>query len=103
MQSGRTVAGVENLGFLMDDNRTDPNDGESCERTSSLGRLAERHWRKPPPPEEAKDGTGTKQQTVSRSAMRVEIAIFAGLTYVLHGHGGAYYALAVSSFRLLYN
>jgi hypothetical protein len=43
---GLTVAGVKNLGFLMDDTRTEVNDGELCVKTSWLGMLAERHWGK---------------------------------------------------------
>jgi len=44
IQSGLTVAGVENLGFLMEDNSTEVNDGELCAYTSWPGMLAERHW-----------------------------------------------------------
>ncbi|WVZ79863.1 LOW QUALITY PROTEIN: hypothetical protein U9M48_027391, partial [Paspalum notatum var. saurae] len=44
---GLTVVGVKNIGFLMEDTRTDVNDGELCVNTSWLGMLDERHWRKP--------------------------------------------------------
>jgi len=56
MQSGRTVPGVENRGFLMYDVRTEVKEGELCVKMSSLGMLAERQWRKSP--EEAEEGAG---------------------------------------------
>jgi len=56
MQSGRTVPGVENRGFLMYDVRTEVKEGEPGVNRSWLGTDAERHRRKPPPP--AEDGAG---------------------------------------------
>jgi len=56
MQSGRTVPGVENRGFLMYDVRTEVKEGELCVNISLLGMLAERQWRKSP--EEAEEGAG---------------------------------------------
>jgi hypothetical protein len=55
MQSGLTVVGVKNLGFLMDETRTDVKEGELGVSTRWLGMFAERHWRKSP--EAAKAGT----------------------------------------------
>jgi F420-0:gamma-glutamyl ligase len=55
MQSGLTVVGVKNLGFLIDDTRTEVKDGELDVNTSWLGMFPERHWRNSP--EAAKDGT----------------------------------------------
>lgn len=46
IHSGLTVAGVKNRGFLMDDTRTEVNDGELCAKTSWLGMLPDRHWGK---------------------------------------------------------
>jgi len=56
MQSGRTVPGVENRGFLMYAARTEVKEGELCVNISLLGMLAERQWRKSP--EEAEEGAG---------------------------------------------
>jgi hypothetical protein len=55
MQSGLTVVGVKNLGFLMDDTRTEVKEGELGVSTSWLGMFADRHCRKSPGA--AKDGT----------------------------------------------
>jgi hypothetical protein len=49
------MLGVENLGYRMEDTRTDVNEGELCMYRSSSGMAAERHWRKPS--EVAREGT----------------------------------------------
>jgi F420-0:gamma-glutamyl ligase len=54
MQSGLTVVGVKNMGFLIDDTRTESKDGERGVTTSWVGMFAERHWRNSP--EAANDG-----------------------------------------------
>jgi hypothetical protein len=56
MTSGLTVVGVNNLGFRMEETRTEVNEGELCVYRSCFGMAAERHLRKPS--EEAREGTG---------------------------------------------
>jgi len=56
MQSGRTMPGVRNLGFRMDDTRTELKEGEPGVNRSWLGTDAERHRTKSPAA--AQDGAG---------------------------------------------
>ena len=57
---GLTVALMKNLGFLMEENSTSVKLLELCVYTSSLGIFSRRHWRKPWPSEEAREGTDVR-------------------------------------------
>jgi hypothetical protein len=66
MTSGLTVLGVMNLGFWMEETRTDVNEGELCVYKSCSGMAAERHCRKPS--EEARDALHERKLKRTASA-----------------------------------